>query len=285
MRTLNKALPLAALVMASLNAHATEVTSLESALEPAPLSSMDCIVEPSQVVELGTSVPGVIEEMLYERNAFINAGDIVARLDSRLEIATLELASARADIDTSLNLRKENADFGLRTQRRNQKLFKEDTISEQDMDKVRTETYIAQLQARQEEDNLRIAQLEAERARQALEQRTVRAPITGVIMEKYKNVGEYVEAEPVYRIANLDPLHVELIVPVKHLGKIERGMTAQIAIDVEQQSESSHIAVVKSVDRVADAASGTFGVLLSMPNSGLRIPSGVRCQLTFDSEE
>ncbi|MEM7257917.1 MAG: HlyD family efflux transporter periplasmic adaptor subunit, partial [Pseudomonadota bacterium] len=184
----------------------------------------------------------------------------------------------------SLNLRRQNADFGLRTQRRNQKLFKEATISEQDMDKVRTETYIAQLQARQEEDNRRIAELEAERARQALNQRTVRAPISGVVMEKYKNVGEYVEAEPVYRIANLDPLHVELIVPVEHLGEIERGMTAQVAIEVEQDSGKSHIAVVKSVDRVADAASGTFGVLLSMPNAGLRIPSGVRCQLTFDVE-
>ncbi len=281
MRTLNKALPLAALMMTSLNAQASQ--ALES--EHGTMSSMDCIVEPSQVVELGTSVPGVIEEMLFEKNDFIRKGETVARLDSRLEIATLELASARADIDTSLNLRRENADFGLRTQRRNQKLFKESTISAQDMDKVRTETYIAQLQAKQEEDNQKIARLEAERARQALEQRTVMAPIDGVIMEKYKAVGEYVEAEPVYRIANLDPLHVELIVPVKHLGEIERGMTAQVAIDIAQSGdESSHIAVVQSVDRVADAASGTFGVLLSMPNSGLRIPSGVRCQLTFDIE-
>lgn len=280
MHTSKMLLPLAALIIASVNTHASEAT----ATEHSSMSSMDCIVEPSQVVELGTSVPGVIEQMLFEKNEFVNEGDTVAQLDSRLEIATLELAAARADIDTSLNLRRQNADFGLRTQRRNQQLFKEATISEQDMDKVRTETYIAQLQARQEEDNQRIAALEAERARQALQQRTVQAPISGVIMEKYKDVGEYVEAEPVYRIANLDPLHVELIVPVEHLGEIERGMTAQVAIEVEQDSGLSHIAVVKSVDRVADAASGTFGVLLSMPNAGLRIPSGVRCQLTFDVE-
>jgi RND family efflux transporter MFP subunit len=278
MRTPYKVISLAALILASLNVQSSQSTVAEAA----PLSSMDCIVEPSQIVELGTSVPGVIEEMLFEKNDFINQGDVVAKLDSRLEIATLELAAARAAIDTSLNLRRENADFGLRTQQRNQKLFKEDTISAQDMDKVRTETHIAQLQARQEEDNQRIARLEAERARQALEQRNVSAPISGVIMEKYKDVGEYVEAEPVYRIASLDPLHVELIVPVKHLGQIEPGMMAQVAIDVDQENEASHVAVVKSVDRVADAASGTFGVLLSMPNSGLRIPSGVRCNLTFE---
>ncbi len=284
MRKTITTLPLAALMFTSLaaNAQSTQSESIDSL--DSGLAGMDCIVEPSQVVELGTSVAGVIDQMLAEKNDFVSESEIVAMLDSRLEMATLELATARASIDTSLNLRRENAHFGQRTQNRNQKLFKEATISAQDMDKVRTEAYIAQLQARQEEDNQRIAQLEAERARQALEQRTVRSPINGVIMERYKSIGEYVEAEPVYRIANLDPLHVELIVPVKHLGQIERGMKAQVSIDLEQDSETNHVAVVKSVDRVADAASGTFGVLLSMPNSGLRIPSGVRCQLNFEIE-
>ena len=152
------------------------------------------------------------------------------------------------------------------------------------MDKVKTETYIAQLQARQEEDNKQIAELEAKRAQQALNQRIVKSPISGVVTEKYKSVGEYVEAEPVYRIANLDPLHVELIVPTEHLGSIERGMKAQISLQLDTHADQSYVAVVKSVDRVADAASGTFGVLLIMPNSGLRIPSGVRCNLEFETD-
>lgn len=255
-----------------------------STLNDSLLPEMDCIVEPSQVVELGSSVPGILNETFVERNDFVNAGDVVAELDSRVERATLELANARAAIDTSLELRRENAAFGQRTKKRNQKLFNESTISAQDMDKVKTETYIAQLQARQEEDNKRIAELEAKRAQQALNQRIVRSPISGVVTEKYKSVGEYVEAEPVYRIANLDPLHVELIVPTEHLGSIERGMKAQISLQLDTHADQSYVAVVKSVDRVADAASGTFGVLLIMPNSGLRIPSGVRCNLEFETD-
>ncbi len=246
--------------------------------------TLDCLIEPSEIVELGSSVPGLVDRLLVERNNFVNAGDIVAQLDSRVEQATLELALARAEIDTSLNLRRENAAFGLRTQKRNQKLFNESTISAQDMDKVKTETYIAQLQARQEEDNKRIAQLEAARAQQALERRTIRSPISGVIVERYKSIGEYIEAEPVYRIANLDPLHVELILPVEQLDTIQLGMKAQITLDIESQADTSHVAVVKSVDRVADAASGTFGVLLALPNAGMRIPSGVRCNLSFTEE-
>jgi len=247
-------------------------------------SSLDCLIEPSEVVELGSSVPGLVDQLFFERNNFVNKGDIVAQLDSRVELATLELATARAEIDTSLNLRRENAAFGQRTKKRNQQLFNESTISAQDMDKVKTESYIAELQARQEEDNKRIAQLEAERARQALERRTIRSPISGVVVERYKAVGEYIEAEPVFRIANLDPLHVELILPVEQLDTIELGQKAEVTLAIESQIDESHVAVVKSIDRVADAASGTFGVLLSMPNAGLRIPSGIRCNLSMIEE-
>lgn len=283
MRTITLSSVLTALLALPLTVNA-QTTSDTDIIEYTGLPAMDCIVEPSQIVELGTGVPGVIDKIYFEKNDFITQDDIVAELDSRVELATLDLANARASIDTSLNLRRRNADFGLRTQKRNQKLFKESTISAQDMDKVKTETYIAQLQAQQEEDNKRIAELEAVRAQQAFNQRIVRTPISGVVMERYKSVGEYVEAEPVFRIANLDPLHVELIVPIEHLGQIERGMKAEVALDLESQTGQSHVAVVKSVDRVADAASGTFGVLLTLPNSGLRIPSGIRCSLNFSEE-
>lgn len=284
MRTKIFSLQIATLLLLPLAANA-QVDEPGAPAEDSTLPTMDCIIEPSKIIELGSAVPGVIDKIHFERNDFVTKNDVVAELDSRVERATLELAAARASIDTSLNLRKKNADFGLRTQRRNQQLFKESTISAQDMDKVKTETYIAQLQAQQEKDNKHIAELEAARARQALNQRTISTPISGVVMERYKSAGEYVEAEPVFQIARLDPLHVELIVPIEHLGRIDRGMTAQVALDLAAEEGNSHIAVVKSVDRVADAASGTFGVLLSMPNSGLRIPSGVRCSVDFTFQQ
>ena len=280
MSLFKNSLQLAALSLFPFSAFAQDVSSILGDED----NSLDCLVEPSEVVELGSSVPGLVDKLFFDRNNFVNEGDIVARLDSRVEVATLELATARAETETSLNLRRENAAFGLRTQKRNQKLFKESTISAQDMDQVKTETYIAQLQAKQEEDNQRIAQLEAERARQALDRRTIRSPISGVIVERYKSIGEYIEAEPVYRIANLNPLHVELILPVEQMGTIEPGMKAEVTLDINAESDDTHVAVVKSVDRVADAASGTFGVLLSMPNAGLRIPSGVRCSLNLVEE-
>lgn len=262
-----------------------EATPAIAAVEDNALPAMDCIVQPSEVVELGTSVSGILETLNADRNAFVAKGEVLASLESSVEQATLDLATARADLETTLKLRKENAAFGKRTQKRNQKLFKDSTISAYDMDRVKTETYIAQLQAKQEEDNQNIARLEAARAHEALEQRTIRSPIDGVIMERYKSIGEYIEAEPVFKIAQLNPLHVELIVPIDHFGYIERGMQAEVHPEVAPDGLDRQIATVTSVDRVADAASGTFSVQLSLPNAGYRIPSGVRCDLEFLPQE
>jgi hypothetical protein len=81
----------------------------------------------------------------------------------------------------------------------------------------------------------------------------------------------------------LDPLHVEVIVPVEYLGRITPGMRAEVTPVVS--SQGMHVATVTRVDRVADAASGTFGVRLSLSNPDYAIPGGLRCQLGFLPEE
>ena len=38
---------------------------------------------------------------------------------------------------------------------------------------------------------------------------------------------------------------------------------------------------IKVVDRVLDAASGTYGVRLELPNPQGQLPGGIRCQVEF----
>ena len=44
---------------------------------------------------------------------------------------------------------------------------------------------------------------------------------------------------------------------------------------------SRHTATVKVIDRLLDAASGTFGVRLELANRQHRIPAGIRCSARF----
>jgi membrane fusion protein, heavy metal efflux system len=47
----------------------------------------------------------------------------------------------------------------------------------------------------------------------------------------------------------------------------------------ELLNKKEHIAVVKTVDRVIDAATNTFRVRLELPNPGGVLPAGLRCKV------
>lgn len=251
-----------------------------TANEDLPL--LDCVIEPSEIVDIGSATAGVLDQVNFDRGDMVSKSQVVARLESGTERATAELARVRASLETGVDMRRKSAEFFARNQRRSENLTSTQAISRQDLDQLETEAAIAKMQVRQETDNLRLAGLEHRRAQEALKRRTIRSPIEGVVVERYKSVGEYVEDKPVMRIAQLDPLHVETIVPVDHFGKIHIGMHAKVSPSIPGQTD--HYAKVSRIDRVADAASGTFGVRLSLDNPNGDIATGVRCELSFSDQ-
>jgi hypothetical protein len=70
--------------------------------------------------------------------------------------------------------------------------------------------------------------------------------------------------------------------PATDFGEIKPGRYAQVT--PETSGADYHLAEVKLVDRVIDAASGTFNVRLEIPNPDHKIPGGLRCKLQFLSE-
>ena len=187
----------------------------------------------------------------------------------------------RAEKDTEIKLRRVNAAFGQRQHRRTQNLFARKVVSTNDMDERKTEAELAGIQLRQAIDNKEIATLELARSEEVLKRRTIKSPISGVVMERFKTIGEYVDEQPVLRVAQLDPLHVEVFVPVEQLGDIRPGMRAEVWSDAV--NGSTWKAKVTRVDKVADVASGTYGVRLELPNPDYQVPAGLRCRLAFDT--
>ena len=86
----------------------------------------------------------------------------------------------------------------------------------------------------------------------------------------------------------MDPLRVEVFVPIRYYGKVHVGSEAQVR--PEAPVGGIYSAKVTVVDRVMDAASGTLGVRLRLPNPDFKLPAGVRCKVSFglkasDAEE
>lgn len=112
-----------------------------------------------------------------------------------------------------------------------------------------------------------------------VEQKVIRSTIDGFVINRFKSEGEFVEDQPILRVAQLDPLNIEAIIPMKYFGLIQPGMQAEV--NPEMLGLNLRQAQVTVVDRVGDAASGTFGVRLEMSNPGFVVPAGLKCDVKF----
>jgi len=106
----------------------------------------------------------------------------------------------------------------------------------------------------------------------------VKSPIAGVVMERLRQPGELASREhAIVKIARLDPLRVEVFVPMTLYGRITVGQRAVVVPEAPLNRPLDATVVV--VDRVADAASSTFGVRLEIGNPGNRVPGGLKCRV------
>lgn len=241
---------------------------------------MGCLIQPFQEAEVGTQVVGVIERVLVERGDLIKKGQPLALLSSDVERAAVGAAKLRAEATAELQAAASNHDFAQKKKVRTQDLFQKNFVSQQVRDQANTEADVAEMRLKQAREQMRQAQQELALTQAQLAQRTIRSPLSGVVVERYLSDGERVEEKPVVKVATVDPLRVEVIVPATQFNRIKHGMTATVRpemADVELRS-----AKVVVVDRVIDAASNSFRVRLELPNPDSQLPSGLRCKVEFD---
>ena len=74
-----------------------------------------------------------------------------------------------------------------------------------------------------------------------------------------KEPGEHIDFEPVLKLAQLDPLRVEVFAPASLYGKVKAGMTATVLPELGV-GDRSYTAQVVLVDQVIDGPSNTFGI-------------------------
>lgn len=211
------------------------------------------LVEPKEIVDFSSQISGIIEKISVERGDWIKRGQVLVTLKSGVEKAAVEVALARVK-------------FAERKLVRNEQLFQKKLISIHEKDELETE--------------IQLARLELAEARERLALRTIKSTIDGVVITREGAAGEYVgEEDSFLTIAQIDPLYVEIIVPDDYMGLIEKGAEADVQLQV--QPSLSRRAKVVVVDRIIDAASGTFGVRLELKNPDLKLPVGVKCQVLF----
>lgn len=255
-------------------------THAEPAAPDVAASEFDCVIEPQQTVKLASPVVGVIARLDVDRGDIVRRGQVVGKLEDGVESAVLALARAKASNTYTVAALETRLYFQRRKFERLSKLSSNMFSSATALEDAESDYKVTEQQLSEAKLNRELAQLEVAHAEEVVNQRTLKSPVDGVVVERLLVPGEYRnEQSPVLTLAQIDPLRAEVFVPTAYYGQIHAG--GQATIRPEAPIGGSYQATVTVVDRVLDAASGTFGVRLALPNPELALPAGIRCKVRF----
>jgi RND family efflux transporter MFP subunit len=250
--------------------------AVQAGLPPATPQPLGCLIEPFSVSDLGSPVVGVIEQIHVERGDRVRAGQPLATLRADVERMSVNVAQGRAQAQGELMAAEANAELGRQKLTRAVDLARQDFISAQALEQARAEALVAEnrlVQAREQRD---IYAREHELARAQLGLRTIRSPSNGVVAERFVSAGERVEEKPMFRIAVIDPLRVEVVLPASLYPAVRQGL--EMRITPEFPGAQPRLVKVTVVDKVIEGASNTFRARLTLRNADNSLPAGLRCK-------
>lgn len=241
-------------------------------------TAFDCVMDAARIIELSARTPGVIESVAVEKGQPVAQGDVIAMIDSTMEQAALNILEARAASTAAIDAQTARVAFVQAQLARAETLERQNAQSQVKVEELRYELELASTQLRQAQADLAALQAEAARARIAVENTRIRAPVAGVVTEVSLSAGEYATADRhVAILAQTDPIHVDAYLPAELYDRVRPG--TPVRIHTEHPVGKVIAAQVLSVDALFDPASRTFGLRVSLPNPDKSIVAGQRCRI------
>jgi membrane fusion protein (multidrug efflux system) len=172
----------------------------------------------NQKADVAADTMGKVQRTYVERGSFVGKGELLAIVDARSAALTQAEASAEAH---AAKVRSEQAKSDCE---RSGRLYQEGSIS-----KAEYEREGAQCEASQWSN--RAAEARAGQAGKAVGDSSIRAPFSGVVMERLVTAGEYVRADTrVVTLVDIDKLRLELTVPESAVGSVVEGQTVSFRL-------------------------------------------------------
>ena len=241
----------------------------------AVLTGSGYVVTGDRYISLGVRVPSRIERYLVEEGQTVERGQALVQLDARQYDAALNQARA------SLLRARANVDLGKKELARARALVAKNVLSRADLDVKENQLRVAEAD---------VAQLEATvaKAEVDLEDTVIRAPTPGVILEKFKEVGEiavpggFEGSGELIRMANLDDMRAELDVNEADLARVKLGQPAEVKPDA--YTDRSYAAKVVKLYPQINRQKGTLKVevRIEKPDAWLRPDMSVRVAFLED---
>ena len=250
--------------------------------EPMPVVRRDIVVsveaagvvEPILVVDVKSRASGTILQMRAQTGDHVRRGDTLVLVDRRdptntYNQATADLEVARAEL-TNAEAQKTRVD----------QMFTQQLVSQQEYEAA--QLTVANARAKKVR-----AETAVQTARDALDDTSVRAPVSGTIIAKNVEVGNVIASATrdvsggvvLLKMADLSEVQVRTLVDETDIGKISPGMEARVTVDAFPNTPFRGRVLKIEPQSTTNQNVTMFPVLITITNENERLKPGMNASV------
>ncbi|MFH1226394.1 MAG: efflux RND transporter periplasmic adaptor subunit [Planctomycetota bacterium] len=237
-------------------------------------------------VDIYTKISGRVEELLVKSGESVREGDTLAILEtSAIEAQIIQAASAQESAQAQLKQLKINIDNSEKELARIRELYKAGAVSDSRRDQA--ETQFKASMAQQEAIEAQIKQLDAtmELTRINYEEAQISAPISGVISQRYIDVGDMVTPmKPVFTVIQTERVKVAAAIPENIAARVLVNKTPA-AISLDAYPGKNFEGIVSYVSPAVDTRSRSLDIEIELDNKDGLLKAGMFCRVELMLEQ
>src|SRR5215468_3668581 len=229
------------------------------------LTGSGYIVTRHKYITIGTKILGQIVEEPIEEEQHIKAGEVLARIDDRDYQAQLRQAIAMRDVaKATLHLLQDKANRA--------RHLMTGAISTDDLETAITAAEVAQAQLKRDEAAVDYAKFN-------VNQCVIRSPINGIVLKKYREVGDTINfggqiqagggATDIAQLADTDDMRAEVDINEADIAKV--GIGSPVVVTLDSYPDKPFDAAVVKVYPAADRQKGTVKIEVQIARPDLQI--------------
>jgi len=245
----------------------TAVASVQAGGQPGILlTGSGYVVTQHKYIVIGTKILGQIFEEPIEEGQHVRKGDLLARIDDRDYQAQLHQAVADRDLAVA-NVKLKAAQAA-----RTRELFRNQAVSHDQLDIAENALAVA-------EAELSKAQGAIDYARFNVSQCVITSPIDGIVLQKYREIGDTINyggeiqagggSTDIVQLADTTDMRTEVDINESDIAKVSMGQPAAVIPDA--YPDKSFAAFVAKIYPEADRQKGTVKVEVKLRDPDLRI--------------
>ena len=246
------------------------------------LGSIPAIALPSKDVTLSFVRPGRVARIFVKEGDVVKGGQVLVQLDDAAERIRLQKLKVQADDEIAVKageakLAKQKVDL-----KRIEWAFKEGVATELEVENVKLDVKIAELSLELAKAKKLQYELEYKEAKAHLDRMKITSPTGGVVEKVFLAEGESADAlAEVVRVVKIDPLWIDVPVPLDAARALKRGQAANVLFPGETKPR---VGKIINKPAVSDSASNTLTVRVEVANSSDG-PAGEHVRVSFPGEQ